>query len=87
MFINVFEYILLLYVRNNIFPFIKKQVRFFCILEPWMRYWTINYDYYCGFKVIIAISTSFSGAFWCVNGIDYYVENSSAVLLSQRFAW
>ena len=47
-----------------------------------MRYWPINYDYYYGFKVIIVISTSFSGAFWCVNGIDYYVENGRVLYYS-----
>ena len=35
-------------IWNNIFPSIKKQVRFFWILEPWVRYWPINYDYYQG---------------------------------------
>ena len=67
-------------ILNNIFPSMKKHVRFF--VEPWMRYWPINYDYYCGFKVIIVISTSFSGAFWCVNGIDYYLENGRVLYYS-----
>lgn len=34
------------------------------------------------FKVIIVISTSFLGAFWSINGIDYYVENSKALYYS-----
>ena len=34
------------------------------------------------FKVIIVISTSFLGAFWSVNGIDYYLENSKALYYS-----
>lgn len=34
------------------------------------------------FKVIIVISTSFLGAFWCINGIDYYLENSRALYYS-----
>ena len=33
-------------------------------------------------KVIIVISTSFLGAFWSINGIDYYVENSKALYYS-----
>ena len=47
-----------------------------------MRYWPISYDYYCGFKVIIVISTSFSEAFCRVNGIDYYVENGRVLYYS-----
>jgi len=34
------------------------------------------------FKVIIVISTSFLGAFWSINGIDYYLENSKALYYS-----
>lgn len=33
-------------------------------------------------KVIIVISTSFLGAFWSINGIDYYMENSRALYYS-----
>ncbi|CAH3037871.1 unnamed protein product, partial [Pocillopora meandrina] len=36
----------------------------------------------CIQKLIIVISTSFSEAFWCVNGIDYYVENGRVLYYS-----